>query len=191
MLPSIPRRGSAQDICLMVTETIGAGDIVEGNLEFLVANALDFGWISDPDSSAPGKGTGADRKVDENGKRQEPTVAKVARAHELSLGNLESVQPPRSVLVATVEEDTLEIEVLIDQLIAPAVVGDIEARTAMSLLGEGVVDLAKNRYRNQTNFKPLSDARKKQKVRAGKSGDQARLNTGQEINSLRYRIGAD
>jgi len=177
----------------MVTDNRAGMDELTGELKFLEANPLSFGWLSRPSplstGGGTGRGTGASKKKDDRGKSTETTVAQVARAHELSLGNLKSVQPPRSVLNATVAEHTVEIESAIGQFVGPVIAGEIDARTGLGLLGEFITGLAKKRYQSQKGFKPLSEERKAQKVRAGKSGDQARINTGQELNSLRFRIG--
>lgn len=175
----------------MVTDNRAGMDQLEANLEFLGANDLRFGWLSSPDAFSSGKGTGSDLKKDDDGKQEPATVAQVARAHELSLGNLKSVQPPRSVLNATTDEHTVEIESGIGEFIGPVIQGDIDARDGLALLGELVVDLAKRRYQSQEGWKPLSEKRKKQKIRAGKPGDKARINFAQELNSLRYQIGGN
>ena len=175
----------------MVTDVRAGMDDLKANLAFLDDHHVRFGWLSQPDPSSSGKGTGGDNKKDDDGKTQIPTVAQVARAHELSLGNLKSVQPPRSVLNATVDEKTVEIEEAIGDFIGPVIEGEIEATDGMNLLGEFVADLAKRRYQSQKGFKPLSDERKRQKTRGGKSGDKARLNFGQEVNSLRSSIASN
>lgn len=175
----------------MVTDNRAGMDALEENLEFLRKNDLRFGWLSSPDAFSAGKGTGGDLKKDDDGKQEPATVAQVARAHELSLGNLKSVQPPRSVLNATTDEHTVQIEEGIGDFIGPVIQGDIDARDGLALLGELVVDLAKRRYQSQEGWKPLSEERKKQKIRAGKRGDKARINFGQELNSLRYQIGGN
>ena len=173
----------------MVVDTRTGMDLLQDNLAFMGKHPLKVGWLSQPDPLSRGTGTGGDRKKDDDGSQSDANVATVARAHELSLGNLKSVQPPRSVLIATIDEDTLRIEEGIGEFIGPVVQGEIEAKDGLALLGELVVDLTKRRYVAQEGFKPLSDARKKQKRRAGKSGDQARINFGQELNALRYQIG--
>lgn len=173
----------------MVTDNRAGMDQLQSDMAFIQQNPLKFGWLSSPDSFSAGSGTGADKKKDDEGTQQSATVAMVARAHELSLGNLKSVQPPRSVLNKVTEEHTVEIEEAIGNFIGPVVEGEIEARDGLALLGESVVDMAKRQYVSQEGWKALSDARKKQKVRAGKRGDQARINFGQELNSLRYQIG--
>lgn len=175
----------------MVVDTRSGMDELEKNLEFLRSNDLKFGWLSSPDAFSKGKGTGGDRKKDDDGKQEPATVAQVARAHELSLGNLRSVQPPRSVLNATTDEHTVEIEEGIGQFIGPVIQGDIEAKDGLALLGELVVELAKQRYVSQEGWKALSEERKKQKRRGGKRGDQARINFGQELNALRWQIGGN
>ncbi len=175
----------------MVVDKRAGMDRVTANLEFLDANAIKFGWIANPDPFSPGSGRGSDKKKNDKGRSENVTVARVARAHELSLGNLDSVQPPRSVLIAVVEQKTVEIEEATFEFIGPAVEGEIDAEDGMKLLGEFVVDLSKRRYQTQGDgtWKPISDERKKQKRRAGRSGNQARVNYGQELNSLRYEIG--
>ncbi len=173
----------------MVVDNRDGMDSVQANLQFLLKNDLKVGWLSQPDPFSPGTGQGSDRKQDDDGSQSEPTVATVARAHELSLGTLEGIQPPRSVLNATMDEKTVEIEVAMGRFIQPAIAGEIKARRGMELLGLFIVDLAKQRYQSQEGFVPLSDRRKKQKTRAGKAGDKARLNFGQEVNSLRFQIG--
>jgi hypothetical protein len=95
------------------------------------------------------------------------------------------------VLNATVDEKTVEIEEAVGEFIGPVVEGDLEASDGMKLLGEFVIDLAKQRYQSQEGFKELSDRRKAQKVRGGKSGEKARLNFSQEVNALRYSIATN
>ena len=175
----------------MVVDKREGMDQLENDLDFLRKNDLRFGWLTSPDAFSKGAGTGGDQKKDDDGTQEPATVAQVARAHELSLGNLASVQPPRSVLNSTTDEHTVEIEEGIGDFIGPVIQGDIEARDGLALLGELVVDLAKKRYVSQEGWKVLSDRRKKEKVRAGKRGDQARINWGQELNSLRYQIGGN
>ena len=175
----------------MVVDKRAGMDQLEENLAFLGDNDLRFGWLTSPDAFSAGKGTGGDRKKDDDGTQDTATVAQVARAHELSLGNLASVQPPRSVLNATTDEHTVEIEAGIGEFIGPVIQGELDARDGLALLGELVVDLAKRRYQSQQGWKPLTDKRKREKVRAGKAGDKARINFGQELNSLRYQIGGN
>lgn len=175
----------------MVVDRRGGMDQLEGDLKVLSTDHLFFGWISNPDAFSKGDGTGADKKKDDDGKQEPVTVAQVARAHELSLGNLKSVQPPRSVLNKTTDEHTVEIEEAIGDFIGPVIEGVYPALRGLQFLGEKVTDLAKHQYVSQEGWKPLSEARKRQKVRGGKRGDQARVNFGQELNSLRYRIGGD
>lgn len=175
----------------MVMDNRAGMDELEKNLAFLSKHDVRFGWLTSPDAFSAGKGTGGDQKKDDDGTQEPATVAQVARAHELSLGNLSTVQPPRSVLNATTDEHTVEIEEGIGEFIGPVIAGDIDARDGMALLGELVVDLAKRRYVSQEGWQPLTDRRKEEKVRAGKRGDQARINWGQELNSLRYQIGGN
>ena len=173
----------------MVTDRRVGMDDLKKQMAFIGANPLKFGWLARPDSFSPGTGTGGDKKKADDGRQEGVNVATVARAHELSLGNLKSVQPPRSVLNKTTEQHTVEIEEAIGDFVGPVVEGVYDAKRGLSLLGEFVIDLAKRQYVSQAGWKPLSEARKKQKIRGGKSGDKARINFGQELNSLRYQIG--
>jgi hypothetical protein len=57
----------------------------------------------------------------------------------------------------------------------------------MGVIGEYII--AETKARIQSNIPPeLSEARKAQKVRGGKSGNTALIDTGQLINSFRYDI---
>lgn len=159
------------------------------NLVYLNAHSIRAGWVSQVEPGSKGEGLGSDAKEDDDGRNTDATVAEVARAHELGLGTLSGIQPPRSALVATFDERTVQIEEFTDKFIGPVLEGKVIAEIGIRLLAESVVDLIRDRYVSQEGWEPLSEERKRQKIRAGKSGNQARINTGQELNAVRYEIG--
>ncbi|MEE9472910.1 MAG: hypothetical protein V3V82_02885 [Acidimicrobiia bacterium] len=162
---------------------------VRASLQYLNTHSAKFGWVSQPEPESKGEGRGGDSKEDDDGNKTEVTVAKVARAHELGLGTLKGIQPPRSALIATLDERTAQIDEMTAEFIGPVFEGKLIGEIGIRLLAEGIVDLIKDRYVSQENWKPLSEERKAQKVRGGKSGNQARIYTGQELNAIRYEIG--
>ena len=111
------------------------------------------------------------------------TVAEVFSFHELGLGR----NPKRSSLVWTLDNKEPEIIEMSAKTLMLVMEGKMLGKTALGFVGEKVVSLVKARIKS--NIPPgLSEARKRAKMRAGKSGNVALIHTGQLINSLRWQI---
>jgi len=113
------------------------------------------------------------------------TVAEVFSYHELGRGN----NPKRSSLGWVVSPDGKlnEVEDTLRKWAGLVIDGKAPAGVALGAVGEYVI--AETKRRIKSGIAPeLSESRKKQKIRAGKSGNTPLIHTGQLINSFRYEI---
>ena len=113
------------------------------------------------------------------------TVADVFSYPERGRGS----NPQRSSLGWVVAEDgkLAETMAFTEKWAGLVVDGKAPAKEVMGVIGEYII--AETKSRIQSSIPPeLSEARKEQKVRAGKSGDTPLIETGQLINSFRYEI---
>lgn len=111
------------------------------------------------------------------------TVADVFSFHELGRGR----NPKRSSIVWVMDFKQDEIAKISDRAMLAVMDGKMTARQALGLVGEKIVSLAKRRIKSRIP-PPLSRARLRQKMRAGKSGEVPLIHTGQTINSLRWNV---
>jgi hypothetical protein len=111
------------------------------------------------------------------------TVAEVFAFHELGRGR----NPKRSSIVWVMDFQRAEIAKVSDRAMLAVMDGKITGRQALGLVGEKIVSLAKRRIKGRIP-PPLSRARLRQKMRAGKSGEVPLIHTGQTINSLRWNV---
>ena len=118
-----------------------------------------------------------------------PTVADVYGWHELGTKNKagETVIPARPSLTWVMDNKEAEIIEMSAKTLMLVMEGKMLGKTALGFVGEKVVSLVKARIKS--NIPPgLSEARKRAKMRGGKSGNVALIHTGQLINSLRWQI---
>lgn len=172
----------------MVRDNREGMDRVRAATRYWKRNTLRIGMLSNPDLSSKGGDSTAPAKNDK-GMNEPITVGEVFVIHELGLGNMPS-DPPRSSLAATMDNDSPQIERLMGDVVNAALQGTITPEQSLAFLGEETIELIKQRIRNHIP-PPLSDERKRQKVRAGKPGDTPLVNFGQLINSFRYSINGD
>lgn len=172
----------------MVKDNREGMDKVRGVLAYWKRNAVRIGMLSNPDPGSPG-GNSTDPAKTDKGMNAPITVGEVFVIHELGLGNMPS-DPPRSALAATMDNDSPQIERLMADVADAALQGKITGEQSLAFLGEETIELIKQRIRNHIP-PPLTEERKRQKVRAGKPGDTPLVNFGQLINSFRYAIRED
>ena len=166
----------------MATLDMRGANRLEKSIAFLNDNALRLGWISDPLPSEENKVRADDKMKNDKGISTPTTVAQVARAHELGRG-----VPQRSMLKETMMRRGAAIGKAQGAAVAQVLAGSLTPKQGMSLVGEFVIGQVKLRMRK--GIPPdLSDARKAQKKRAGRSKDTPLINFGQLINSVRYKI---
>lgn len=117
------------------------------------------------------------------------TVADVFNFHET--GRREELgpghMPRRSSIVWVLENKGAEIDEFAQRVMIAIMEGKLTADKGLAMVGEKVLSLAKARIKSRIP-PPLSEARLKQKQRAGRSGETPLINTGQMINSLRYNV---
>lgn len=175
-----------------VTDDRRGMDWIIDQTQFLESHSIDVGVLSNPDPESEGQFDANTMALDDDGGATDETVGEIAVHHELGHGNLPD-SPPRSFIARPIDTKTIEIEQFIGEQVAAVFSGRMNwtADKALRFTGEFVVDLMKETIRTQDNFVELSEIRKRQKVRAGKSGNQALLNWGQLVNSIRYQVVAD
>ncbi len=177
-----------------VTDDRRGMDWIIDQTQFLESHSIDVGVLSNPDPDSVGE-IDVDSVTFAWGDDKRPTdktVGEIAVIHELGLGNMPD-SPPRSFIAHPIDTKTIEIERFMGEQVQAVFSGRMNwtADKALRFTGEFVVDLMKETIRTQDNFVELSEIRKRQKVRAGKSGNQALLNWGQLVNSIRYQVVAD
>lgn len=167
-------------------------DFVIEQTQFLESHSIFVGVLSNPDAESEGQFDADTQGRNDEGRSTDRTVGEIAVDHELGHGNLPD-SPPRSFIARPIDTKTVEIEQFMGEQVQAIFSGRMDhgAKRAMGFVAEFVVDLMKETIRTQDNFVELSDARKLQKVRAGKSGNQALINWSQLINSIRYQVVAD
>lgn len=154
-------------------------------LAYLQAHEVRVGVLTGG-TKRTGVSDGADQhKVEDQakGKREPLTVADVFSFHELGRGR----NPKRSSIVWVIDNQQKEIAELSDKAMLAIMNGKMSAKQALGLIGEKILSLAKMRIKSKIP-PPLSVARLRQKVRAGKSGEVPLIHTGQMINSMRWNI---
>lgn len=146
-------------------------------MEYLAKHAVRVGALE-----GPGKGGTVQGGAPKEGSRG-LTVADVFSFHEFGLGN----NPERSSLNWVMENKQDELLAHSLRLQGLVLDGKMTGEQALSFMGEKILSLVKQRIRDGIP-PPLSEARKKQKVRAGKPGNTPLIDTSQLINSTRYNI---
>jgi hypothetical protein len=162
-----------------VVKDTGMDELMK-ELAYLEDHELRIGWMSDPDSKSKGEDP-MQKTKDAKGNTKPTTVAEIAVMHEFGLGN----NPVRSSLGYVMDKDRDEIERTQADWVDGVIEGAVTGKEALAAVGEQTTSLIKKRIRS--NIPPeLTEARKKQKVRDGKSGDTALVFRGHLINSVRY-----
>lgn len=152
-------------------------DALKKRLKYLDRHETRIGMLTGEGKGGTGKGD------DAHGGKPALTVAQVYAFHELGLGN----NPERSSLGWVMENKKDEIANTCERVQGLVLQGKMDPEKALAFVGEKILSLVKERIRSNIP-PPLSEGRKKQKRRAGKSGDVALIHTGQMINSLRYNV---
>lgn len=152
-------------------------------IKFLDGNAVRFGWITNPLDSRVNRGDANDKMRDDRGITTPTTVAEVARAHELGRGNV----PERSMLKGTMVRRRKKIAALQVRTTKAVIAGRVDAKTAMSVVGEGILTEIKDRMVKGIP-PPLTERRKREKKRSGTGKDTPLINWGVMLDSVRFKI---